>query len=93
MLADIYERADDWKIIDFEDRAQVRLVCSKAIQASIEATDWTHRAAGFSAIFPNSPFDRRFQDIHTLSQQIQARPAHSEAVGQVLLGEAPEVFY
>ncbi|MBT6314823.1 MAG: acyl-CoA dehydrogenase, partial [Alphaproteobacteria bacterium] len=44
-------------------------------------------------IFPGSPFERRFRDIHTLSQQIQARAAHFQAVGQVLLGEAPPVFY
>jgi len=28
-----------------------------------------------------------------LSQQIQSRTAHFEAVGQVLLGAPPEVFY
>ena len=93
VLADVYERADDWAVINFEDRARVRLICSNAIQASVEVADWTYRAAGVSAIFPGSPFERRFRDIHTLSQQIQARAAHFEAVGQVLLGEAPAIFY
>src|SRR5665213_1028698 len=50
------------------------------------------RLAGADAIFPGSPFERRFRDIHTLSQQIQARVAHFEAVGQILLGVPPEVF-
>jgi hypothetical protein len=45
------------------------------------------------AIFPGGAFERRFRDIHTLSQQIQARNAHFEAVGRVLLGMAPDVFY
>lgn len=93
VLADVYERADDWAVINFEDRARVRLICSNAIQASVEVADWSYRAAGVSAIFPGSPFERRFRDIHTLSQQIQARAAHFEAVGQVLLGEAPAIFY
>ena len=44
------------------------------------------------AIFPGSPFERRFRDMHTLSQQIQARGAHFESVGQILLGVPPEVF-
>ena len=44
------------------------------------------------AIFPGSPFERRFRDIHTLSQQIQSRSAHFEAVGQVLLGMPPDMF-
>ena len=37
-------------------------------------------------------FERRFRDIHTLAQQIQSRDAHYETVGQVLLGNPPEVF-
>ena len=48
--------------------------------------------AGVDAIFPDSPFERRFRDMHTLSQQIQARDAHFEAVGQILLGVPPEEF-
>jgi hypothetical protein len=41
-----------------------------------------------------SAFERRFRDIHTLSQQIQSRDAHFEAVGRVLLGIEPEgAFY
>ena len=39
-----------------------------------------------------SPFERRFRDIHTLSQQIQSRAAHFAAVGQVMLGRAPPGF-
>ena len=54
--------------------------------------DITYKAAGVDAIFPGSPFERRFRDIHTLSQQIQSRTAHFEAVGQVLLGRAPPGF-
>ena len=38
-------------------------------------------------------FERRFRDIHTLAQQIQSRDAHYETVGQVLLGNPPEVFF
>ena len=35
---------------------------------------------------------RRFRAMHTLSQQIQARTAHFEQVGQILLGMPPEEF-
>ena len=50
------------------------------------------QGCGCRWIFPGSPFERRFRDIHTLSQQIQARGAHFETVGQILLGMLPEVF-
>ncbi|MFC7473340.1 acyl-CoA dehydrogenase family protein [Dankookia sp. GCM10030260] len=75
-----------------EERARLRLGCAQAIQASIEVADFTYKAAGVDAIFPGSPFERRFRDIHTLSQQIQSRAAHFTAVGQVLLGRAPVGF-
>jgi len=91
-LTSIYAQADDEAPIDIADRARVRLACTNAIHAAIEVADFTYKAAGVDAIFPGSPFERRFRDMHTLSQQIQSRGAHFEAVGQVLLGVPPEVF-
>jgi indole-3-acetate monooxygenase len=91
-LATIYALADDVAPIDVADRARVRLACTNAIHGAIEVADFTYKAAGVDGIFPGSPFERRFRDMHTLSQQIQARSAHFEAVGQILLGMPPEVF-
>ena len=33
-----------------------------------------------------NPFERRFRDMHTLSQQVQAHVSNFELVGQSLLG-------
>jgi indole-3-acetate monooxygenase len=90
-LATIYARADDVTPIDVTDRARVRLACTNAIQSAAEVADFAYKAAGVDAIFPG-PFERRFRDMHTLSQQIQARTAHFEQVGQILLGVPPEEF-
>ncbi len=92
-LASIYARADDVEPIGVRDRALVRLACTNAIHGAIEVADFIYKAAGVDAIFPGSPYERRFRDIHTLSQQIQARDSHYEAVGQVLLGNPPDVFF
>lgn len=92
-LVDIHAIADDIEPIGLEDRARVRLACANAIHGAIEVADGVYKAAGVDAIFPGSPFERRFRDIHTLSQQIQSRSSHFEAVGQILLGEAPDVFF
>ncbi len=91
-LAAIYTHADDVDPIDVDDRARVRLACSHAIHGAIEVADFTYKAAGADAIFPGSPFERRFRDMHTLSQQTQSRGAHYEVVGQILLGMPPEGF-
>jgi alkylation response protein AidB-like acyl-CoA dehydrogenase len=91
-LTTIYAHADDVAPIEVPDRARVRLACTNAIQAATEVADFAYKGAGVDAIFPGSPFERRFRDMHTLSQQIQARAAHFESVGQVLLGVPPEEF-
>jgi alkylation response protein AidB-like acyl-CoA dehydrogenase len=92
-LQSVYASADDIAPIGIGERARVRLATTNAIHAAIEVADFTYKSAGVDAIFPGTPFERRFRDIHTLSQQIQARGAHFEAVGQVLLGMPPEPFF
>ena len=92
-VRDIYDRAEDVAPIDVPDRARARLAGSHAITNAAAVADWTYKAAGVDAIFPGSPFERRFRDIHTVTQQIQSRDAHYETVGQVLLGQPPEVFF
>ena len=91
-VTEIYRRAGPAAPIDVTDRARARLAGSHAITSAVAVADCTYKAAGVDAIFPGSPFERRFRDIHTVSQQIQSRDAHYETVGQVLLGNPPEVF-
>jgi alkylation response protein AidB-like acyl-CoA dehydrogenase len=91
-VTEIYRRAGPAAPIEIMDRARARLAGSHAITSAVTVADSTYKAAGVDAIFPGSPFERRFRDIHTVSQQIQSRNAHYETVGQVLLGNPPEVF-
>ena len=93
VLHEIAARAPRDRAIDVPDRGRVRLATANAIQGSIETADWLYKNAGVTAIFPGSPYERRFRDIHTLSQQIQSRDAHFEAVGSILLGNPPDIFY
>jgi alkylation response protein AidB-like acyl-CoA dehydrogenase len=93
ILKDIWATADDIAPIDLNARLRVRLGCAHAITSAVDIADYVYKAAGTSAIFPGTPFERRFRDIHTLSQQIQSREAHFEAVGRVMFnGDPDEVF-
>ncbi len=38
---------------------------------------------GATAIFDDRPFERRFRDMHTASQQAQGRQAHYETIGRI----------
>ncbi len=89
-LKEIWDRADDLAPIGTDDRVKVRLICANAIKASIETADWVYKAAGVSAIFKGTPFERRFRDMHTLSQQIQSRDAHFETVGKIMFNGDPD---
>jgi len=93
ILKEAWDRADDVEPIGARDRALVRLGCSQAIQSALDVADWTYKAAGTSSIFVGTPFERRFRDIHTLSQQIQSRDAHFEIAGRILLNGDPDGTY
>jgi alkylation response protein AidB-like acyl-CoA dehydrogenase len=89
ILKECWAGADDIEPLGSAERARVRLGCSQAILASLDVADAVYKAAGTSAIFLGTPFERRFRDIHTLSQQIQSREAHFETVGNVMLNGDP----
>ena len=93
ILKDVWANADDIAPIDLTARARVRLGCAHAIGSAVEIADYVYKAAGTSAIFPGTPFERRFRDIHTLSQQIQSRDSHFEAVGRVMFNGDPDGLF
>ena len=72
--------------LTLEQRMVIRLASTFAIHQSMNIVDTAYHAAGSTAIFEENPFERRFRDIHTVSQQLQGRQEHFETVGQYLLG-------
>jgi alkylation response protein AidB-like acyl-CoA dehydrogenase len=93
ILKDVWESADDIAPIDTNARIRVRLGCAQAIKSAIETVDYVYKAAGVSAIFKGTPFERRFRDMHTLSQQIQSRDAHFEMVGKIMFNGDPDGLF
>ena len=93
ILKDVWAAADDVLPVDLDARVRVRLGCAHAITTAVEVADYVYKAAGTSAIFRGAPLERRFRDIHTLSQQIQSRDSHFEAVGRVMFNGDPEQVF
>src|ERR1700676_2370266 len=56
-----------------------------AIHQAREVMNFVHHAAGADSIFESNPFERRFRDLHTMTQQGQAAFANFEALGQTLM--------
>ncbi len=69
-----------------ENRARIRLAATHAINEATNVVHRVYRMAGSSAIFENAPFERRFRDMHAVSQQMQARQSHYETVGRQIMG-------
>ena len=67
-------------------RMQIRLQSTWAIHQAKAVGDIAYHAAGDTAIFDANPYERRFRDLNTVTQQLQGREAHYETVGQFLLG-------
>lgn len=73
-----------------EDRASMRLAAVHAIRKAAAVVDSMYNAAGATAVLESHPIQRQFQDIHVITQHMQARRSHYELVGKVLLGYRPE---
>ena len=84
---DVSRSASD---LDLEQRVQIRLASTYGIHQAKQVVDTVHHAAGSTAVFTSSAFERRFRDMHTVTQQLQGRQAHFETVGRDLLGLPPD---
>ena len=72
-----------------ELRAGMRLACTHAVTASVQAVDRAHLAAGASSIYVSSPLDRYFRDVHSVSAHAFVRQTTMADGGQLLLGMEP----
>jgi alkylation response protein AidB-like acyl-CoA dehydrogenase len=87
--AQLYEQAATGKTISYAQRIAGRGVTCFAIQQAREVVDFVYHAAGATAVFERNPYERRFRDLHTVTQQSQAHNTNFEALGQWLLGIEP----
>ena len=80
-------RGDD---ITEAHRIALRIAATWTIHQSAAVVDTAYHMAGATAVFAANPFERRFRDMHTVTQQIQGRQSNYENVGQVMLGLEPD---
>jgi alkylation response protein AidB-like acyl-CoA dehydrogenase len=85
-MADIWRDLVAGHDITVEQRITIRMAATHAIHKAREAVDFTYNAAGATAIFEGHPLERRFRDIHTVTQQLQGRLSHFETVGAWMMG-------
>jgi alkylation response protein AidB-like acyl-CoA dehydrogenase len=92
-IGDVWQAVERTNDLTLEQRMSIRLAATRTIQEAVAVADAAYHAAGATAIFARSAFERRFRDMHALAQQLQARRSHFETVGKFLLGlEADTAF-
>ena len=79
--------------LTIDQRITIRMASTHAIHKAREAVDFAYNAAGANAIFGGHPLERRFRDIHTVTQQLQGRLAHFETVGAWMLGADADLTF
>jgi alkylation response protein AidB-like acyl-CoA dehydrogenase len=85
-VRELWTEATSTGAVTQDKRASLRLATTHAIRLAVQVVDTLYNAAGVTAIFEGNLMQRHFQDIHVISQHMQARLSYYELVGQHLLG-------
>ncbi len=89
MLREVWVSSATSGALSLEQRAHLRVAITGAMEAARKVVNFAYRAAGTTAIFEGSAFERRFRDLHTLLAQGQAHLSNFESAGQALFGLEP----
>jgi indole-3-acetate monooxygenase len=92
-MADIWKDLVAGTDITVAQRITIRMAATHAIHKAREAVDFAYNAAGATAIFEGHPLERRFRDIHTVTQQLQGRLSHFETVGAWMMGADADLTF
>lgn len=91
LLFETLERA--WDIaggageVPLETRARLRLAATNMVRTAADVTRIAYDLGGGSALYLESPLQRRFRDAHAMTQHMMVQPATYELAGRVLLGQ------
>ena len=85
-VRDLWIEATSTGAVSLDQRVTLRLATTHGIRLAVEIIDTLYNAAGATAIYEGNLLQRYFQDIHVISQHLQARLSHYELVGKHALG-------
>ncbi len=72
--------------LTLDHRMRLRLATTYAMNEATDVSVACYRGAGTTAILASAPFERRLRDALSVSQHLQAMPAHLEMVGRHIIG-------
>jgi alkylation response protein AidB-like acyl-CoA dehydrogenase len=75
--------------VAFAERAELLLAAANATRSATAAVDLVYTAAGATANYRQSPFQRALRDIHATTQHMGTAPQQFESAGRMLVGLPP----
>ena len=88
--AAVWDAADRRRSLTLEQRIGLRVAATHGIRTAAQVVDAAYTLCGAGAIYHANPIQRRFQDIHVITQHVQGHYVHYETAGQYLLGMEPQ---
>jgi len=85
-LHSAWETACQTGDVSLETRARLRLAATHMVRTAAEVTRIAYDLGGGSALYLESPLQRRFRDAHAMTQHMMVQPGTYELAGRVLLG-------
>ena len=86
-VGEAWEEAVATRVVSVEKRGALRLAATHAASTGAAAAETAYRLGGASAIYDESPLQRRFRDAHVVTQHMLVAPATWELTGRLLLGQ------
>ena len=83
-------RAAQSNQMSLDQRVRLRMASIHASQQARQVVEMAYLSAGATAVFESNPFERRFRDMHAVSQQAQSQLSIYEAIGRHFLGLPPQ---
>jgi len=79
-------QAADSGAVSLDRRARLRLAATHMVRTAAAVTRTAYDLGGGSALYLESPLQRRFRDAHAMTQHMMVQPATYELAGRVLFG-------
>jgi alkylation response protein AidB-like acyl-CoA dehydrogenase len=89
-LAAAWEKTLAGERLSLEEKTDLLLAATNAVQSSAKAVEWMYSVAGTTGIYTRSPLERHFRDMEVLKQHGFTSENRWETTGQVYLGLQPD---
>ena len=90
-VEDIWAEVLETGKLPIANRMRIRLATTHGIHEAKTVAEKVYDLAGASAIRSSGPFERRYRDIRSVTQQLQGRQTHFRTVGSYLMGHPADL--